>query len=683
MYNLRDPMINPNTLNSGIRMGMQPYTGSGVTPPMSQVPLTGYSPPLNFNRPQEVVGGYEPNIDPYTGQERFAGGGQVRHFYGGDFVDGYNPYYEPDPSELAVVDPLAANETVPAEGGFYSSSGVLSTPNSASGGIYGMGAFTPDNTSGSYSPAQLVNLARDYIAAHPEVPQNLVTAAISTGLGIPVSLIRPAVQFVSGVIGGDPFAGSGVYENRGYQDYGYSGLSNADLMNSLYGDTLAVNSAPSGSSAIDLQNIRFDSSNWEGQDSSIDSWFTRNIDDEYFGRSPADIRAENVAISTAAAHQQQIQDDTYDDFTSPLDNIIVNQRFNNDVRGANLPYAGYTGFSGIMSRGGVGGFSGQPLSYFDASGENIFLLPDGSIGSQEEQARAYADLARQARVAAAVREAEEGTNSLLSGSSGDGLENIIVTGSRDTTTPYGLGVQTPITSTAGQYGLTDTGGIPVGETEEETEERIEDTPNVLVPGSPAPAVSDGTESTQQPVNTGLIPLAYKKNWGRAELPTLGTYRQAPLVYTGTDTSSGMSFRTYSPSALQDYTARLSQFLRAPQTAGVGDVGYQVLPGEEERNMAAGGIASLPEYRAGGKLLRGPGDGMSDSIPAVIKGNKPQRAALADGEFVIPADVVSHLGNGSTEAGAKTLYAMMDRIRQARTGQKKQAPAVKASKFLPK
>lgn len=100
-------------------------------------------------------------------------------------------------------------------------------------------------------------------------------------------------------------------------------------------------------------------------------------------------------------------------------------------------------------------------------------------------------------------------------------------------------------------------------------------------------------------------------------------------------------------------------------------------------MAAGGIASLPnEYAAGGKLLQGPGDGMSDSIPAVIKGAKPQRAALAQGEFVIPADVVSHLGNGSTDAGAKRLYAMMDKIRHARTGTKKQGKQINPAHFMP-
>jgi hypothetical protein len=80
------------------------------------------------------------------------------------------------------------------------------------------------------------------------------------------------------------------------------------------------------------------------------------------------------------------------------------------------------------------------------------------------------------------------------------------------------------------------------------------------------------------------------------------------------------------------------------------------------------------------MLKGPGDGMSDSIPATIGRKQPAR--LADGEFVVPADVVSHLGNGSTDAGAKKLYSMMDKVRHARTGKKTQAKAVKADRYMP-
>lgn len=95
-------------------------------------------------------------------------------------------------------------------------------------------------------------------------------------------------------------------------------------------------------------------------------------------------------------------------------------------------------------------------------------------------------------------------------------------------------------------------------------------------------------------------------------------------------------------------------------------------------FAAGGPT---QYAAGGKFLRGPGDGMSDDIRANIEGR--QEARLADGEFVVPADVVSHLGNGSSEAGSRRLYKMMADIRKARTGTHKQAPAVKGEKFLPR
>lgn len=99
--------------------------------------------------------------------------------------------------------------------------------------------------------------------------------------------------------------------------------------------------------------------------------------------------------------------------------------------------------------------------------------------------------------------------------------------------------------------------------------------------------------------------------------------------------------------------------------------------------AGGGISHLGDYSDGGRLLRGPGDGVSDSIPAMI--GKRQPARLADGEFVVPARIVSELGNGSTEAGARKLYAMMDRIQSARgktVGKNKVAKNSRSEKYLP-
>lgn len=92
------------------------------------------------------------------------------------------------------------------------------------------------------------------------------------------------------------------------------------------------------------------------------------------------------------------------------------------------------------------------------------------------------------------------------------------------------------------------------------------------------------------------------------------------------------------------------------------------------------LGDIPLRAARGTYLKGAGDGMSDSIPATINGTQPAR--LADGEFVVPADVVSHIGNGSSDAGAKKLYKMMDKVRMARTGKKSQAPAVKTDKYMP-
>ena len=101
---------------------------------------------------------------------------------------------------------------------------------------------------------------------------------------------------------------------------------------------------------------------------------------------------------------------------------------------------------------------------------------------------------------------------------------------------------------------------------------------------------------------------------------------------------------------------------------------------DDAEFVGGGLADLGGYSDGGRMLKGPGDGMSDSIPATIGRKQPAR--LADNEFVVPADVVSHLGNGSSDAGAKKLYAMMNNVRKARTGKKKQAPQINAAKYMP-
>ena len=153
--------------------------------------------------------------------------------------------------------------------------------------------------------------------------------------------------------------------------------------------------------------------------------------------------------------------------------------------------------------------------------------------------------------------------------------------------------------------------------------------------------------------------------GVAHLPVRGTYRDSDSATANKD--------AYEAAMIRLNKIRKGANLSSISMPKSGVKGLGDLPG-----LAAGG--SLGGYSDGGRMLKGPGDGMSDSIPGVI-GNK-QPARLADGEFVVPADVVSHLGNGSTDAGAKKLYSMMDKIRKARTGTKKQGKKINPNKFLP-
>jgi hypothetical protein len=140
-----------------------------------------------------------------------------------------------------------------------------------------------------------------------------------------------------------------------------------------------------------------------------------------------------------------------------------------------------------------------------------------------------------------------------------------------------------------------------------------------------------------------------------------------------------------PQAEIETTMYSNPMVQRPVATNVVEQGVDTVvdPYSGEQRFAVGGISHLGDYSDGGRLLRGPGDGVSDSIPASIGDRRPAR--LADGEFVVPARIVSELGNGSTEAGARKLYAMMDRVQKARkksVGQKKVAVDSKAEKLLP-
>jgi hypothetical protein len=175
---------------------------------------------------------------------------------------------------------------------------------------------------------------------------------------------------------------------------------------------------------------------------------------------------------------------------------------------------------------------------------------------------------------------------------------------------------------------------------------------------------DGTVAGYNPTGTGVVVGGAIQD-GKTETTPLG-----PL---GGDSGGGPSLGdSYGPGSVADTGDVSGQSEGTPAIANGGLLA-----------LAQGGTYNLGDYSDGGRLLRGPGDGVSDSIPATIGKKRPAR--LADGEFVVPARIVSELGNGSTEAGARKLYAMMDRIQAARRssiGKGKVAKNSRADKYLP-
>ena len=182
------------------------------------------------------------------------------------------------------------------------------------------------------------------------------------------------------------------------------------------------------------------------------------------------------------------------------------------------------------------------------------------------------------------------------------------------------------------------------------------------------------ENKYRDPKTGLLNLAQAR-------PDFGT------MFMATGGTVGVNQSTISSGGIQDLYGTNDQ---TTGTQNLSKDGYGI--GRLNDLAAQGSRAKAADtfYAMGGPIafakgghqgyLDGEGDGMSDSIPATIEGKQPAR--LADGEFVIPADVVSHIGNGSSKAGSKQLYAMLDRIRKARVGHTKQGKEIKPRKYMP-
>jgi hypothetical protein len=221
-----------------------------------------------------------------------------------------------------------------------------------------------------------------------------------------------------------------------------------------------------------------------------------------------------------------------------------------------------------------------------------------------------------------------------------------------------------------------------------------------------PAVAKGSPYAPEQAPQYQIADSMPNRDVNKELGLTGLYQQiaqkSPEIQQGLNFTPGQAqamaspFANVTPGLVTLQSAATPQPYAPPTPVVPGQQGYSpaLTPEEQQilsvlqsqpKNMATGGMTgyNLGGYSDGGRLLKGPGDGVSDSIPATIGDRQPAR--LADGEFVVPARIVSELGNGSTDAGARKLYAMMQRIQQARgrtVGKNKVAVKSGADKMLP-
>jgi hypothetical protein len=182
----------------------------------------------------------------------------------------------------------------------------------------------------------------------------------------------------------------------------------------------------------------------------------------------------------------------------------------------------------------------------------------------------------------------------------------------------------------------------------------------------------------------------KSNAYQGEIPKLtATRSQVPYDYVNEKREPGSYGRDYfsdinysapaNAAAANTAGDREAQAMKTQNDAVQAAVAAKKLQQEQENQQFAMPFQSHQKFAKGGRYLDGPTDGMADKIPSMIDGH--QKAALSHGEFVIPADVVSHLGNGNSNAGAQKLYDMMARVRKARTGNQHQGKQINPDKFL--
>lgn len=330
-------------------------------------------------------------------------------------------------------------------------------------------------------------------------------------------------------------------------------------------------------------------------------------------------------------------------------------------------YGGAGLAGGLMSAGTAAGAAG-------AGNAAAMSVPEAVPGFMGESVSAATNLGTAGQGISALG-TEAGRSAFMSGVGGlGGL------------TKYGLAAASPLLGAMGEGKQPEIKQTPVMNKLEFQAQPVSPTPAPDVPGYGDLGRDFGRQ--QRYFNSRFV------DTGQKFTPTIGipTVTQMPTMANGgtatdaeiTHGSIGIGNNTGYPLVDAPPTAYDTPAMRPQQMElllNTPSAQYDL--GTGQSRFAGGGISNLGGYSDGGRMLRGPGDGVSDSIPATIGDKQPAR--LADGEFVVPARIVSEIGNGSSEAGARKLYAMMDRVQKARKksiGDGKVAVDSKAEKMLP-
>jgi len=672
------PVNDPNNPGPLSSMGQSMFPGSTVH--TAEYNVSSQYPTAALN----AMTGYEPSTNPLTGEElpNFAGGGIVSLATGGEIADAYRQYLGRDP-EAGAYDAWAGADMGSLIAGI---TGSQEYANRSSGG--GGGGGSSSSGGGSSGGTDINALYQQYLG------RNADASGAATYAGWNPDDIRNAIL------------GSQEYANRtssgGGSSGGGGGSAGGNDINSLYQQYLGRGADASGIAT-------------------------------YAGWSPDQIKAAILGSPEYAnAHPEAVKADSAQKIQELADVAFSKYRTNQnydaelqqlDALAATNPAAYYKAKIGWVGNQ-MGWQAGQGTSSATMPGMTAELktylagakaagVTDAEINSIVNTNSALQQKVNAERIASDAKGAHgwidqnlgQGVTSGLTTAAallasyfvpGGGAlvgigKNLLNSTEDNYTKPNGIGTLNYKSPTTGTSSTSTASRTPTTVTRTPTYSTTSSTPSYSNPGDPTSVTGTGTTTgtgTGTTTGTGINSLSTSNPINANGDPVV---QEVPLFKA---TPSGLAG---SASVAQNVTQNanptqtsIDELARKVQEQQQITAQLQPEYNPDYYDMAQGGLtslrsggmgASLGGYSDGGQLLKGPGDGMSDNIPATI-GNK-QPARLADGEFVIPADVVSHLGNGSTDAGAKHLYSMMEKIRKARTGNPKQGKQINVNKFLPR